>query len=69
MRPCWKTPRPAPWPGSGKPQALICARLFSRDPKQGFDEGLVLERLRNALALREACYGTTGCYRLVYGEE
>jgi len=50
------------------PQALICARLFSRDPKQGFDEALVLERLRAALTLREACYGEAGCYRLVYGE-
>ncbi len=50
------------------PQALICARLFSRDPAQGFDEAFLRERLEAALRLRTQCYGDSGCYRLVYGE-
>lgn len=50
------------------PQALICARLISRDPEQGLDAAMVGERLRAAFALRERLYPGTGCYRLFYGE-
>ncbi len=50
------------------PHSVICARLFSRDPDQGFDRPLLVERFRAALALRERLYPGSGCYRLFYGE-
>lgn len=50
------------------PQSLICARLFSRDPAQGFDRPLLAERLDAALSLRERLYPGSGSYRLCYGE-
>ena len=50
------------------PQALICARLVSRDPEIGLDEALLTARIESALALRERLYPDSGCYRLVYGE-
>ncbi len=35
------------------PNSLICARLVSRDPKQGLDRSLLVHRLNQALALRQ----------------
>ena len=49
------------------PNNLICARLVSRDPSQLLDRALLLQRLRQALALREACFAQP-FYRLVYGD-
>jgi 23S rRNA (cytosine1962-C5)-methyltransferase len=49
------------------PHALICARVMSRDPGHGIDRGLLVSRLRAALALRERYCGGQH-YRLVYGE-
>ncbi len=49
------------------PQALICARILSRDEHRPIGPALLADRLRSALALRERLY-RHGCYRLVYGE-
>lgn len=50
------------------PGTLICARLYSRDPRQKLTAELLRERMERALALRERIYPGTGCYRMVYGE-
>jgi 23S rRNA (cytosine1962-C5)-methyltransferase len=49
------------------PHALICARLYTREPGQALDAGFLEARLRRALALRERLYADR-CYRLVFGE-
>lgn len=49
------------------PHSLICARLVSRDPKQGLDRSLLVHRLNQALALRERLFAQP-FYRLVNGE-
>ncbi|MGD8884639.1 MAG: class I SAM-dependent rRNA methyltransferase [Gammaproteobacteria bacterium] len=49
------------------PQSLICARLYSRDPRRHLDISLIRKRLSQALALREKRYALP-FYRLVYGE-
>ncbi len=49
------------------PNGLICARIFSRDPKQRLDKSLLAHRLNQALALRERFFSTPH-YRLVYGD-
>lgn len=49
------------------PHSLISARLLSRRPDGAADRGLVAERLRVALRLRERLYPTPH-YRLVHGE-
>jgi len=48
------------------PNSLICARLVSRRPKL-FGRGQILQKIEQALALREACFDHPH-YRLVYGE-
>ena len=49
------------------PHSLICARLVSRDPKQGLDRSLLVHRLNQALALRQRLFAAP-FYRLVHGE-
>jgi 23S rRNA (cytosine1962-C5)-methyltransferase len=49
------------------PQALLCARLLSRDSALPVGAGLFERRLRDALALRARLYATPH-YRLVFGE-
>lgn len=49
------------------PHALICARIVGRDPAQPLDRDLLVQRLRNALVLRERIYPDP-YYRLVFGE-
>ncbi|MBS9403071.1 class I SAM-dependent rRNA methyltransferase [Halomonas sp. TRM85114] len=49
------------------PHSLICARLVSRDPKQGLDRSLLVHRLNQALALRQRLFDKP-FYRLVHGE-
>ncbi|MGB8328421.1 MAG: class I SAM-dependent rRNA methyltransferase [Steroidobacteraceae bacterium] len=49
------------------PHALICARIVGRDPAQPFDESLIAQRLRAALALRERL-SRAPYYRLAFGE-
>lgn len=49
------------------PGALVCARLFSRDPKYVLDRSLIVHRLKVALSLRERLFSEP-FYRLVYGE-
>ncbi len=55
--------------GSGylNPHSLICARLLTRQPAAAFDTAFFVERIRTALALREALFDAP-YYRLVYGE-
>lgn len=49
------------------PNALICARLVSRDEKYPLNKSLLVHRLQIALGLREALYPRP-FYRLVYGD-
>jgi 23S rRNA (cytosine1962-C5)-methyltransferase len=49
------------------PNSLICARLLSRRPNAQWDQEMISERLRQALALRESIYRAP-FYRLVFGE-
>jgi 23S rRNA (cytosine1962-C5)-methyltransferase len=55
--------------GSGyvNPRSLICARLVSRAPGQPLDRGLLVRRVRRALALRDRLFAAP-FYRLVFGE-
>ena len=55
--------------GSGyiNPHSLICVRLLSRDKSMPFSTGLVLQRLRKALSLRQMLYAKP-YYRLVNSE-
>lgn len=60
---------PGRWIGHGyvNPHSLICARLVSRDRARPLTPALWVERLRQALALRERLYQRP-FYRLVFGE-
>lgn len=49
------------------PNALICARLYSRDADRQCDESLIVHRLNVALSLRQKMYAEP-YYRLVYGD-
>ncbi|BCX80675.1 23S rRNA (cytosine1962-C5)-methyltransferase [Methylomarinovum caldicuralii] len=49
------------------PNALICARLLSRDPRASVDRDFWLRRLQQALAWRERLFPRPH-YRLVHGE-
>ncbi|SEI47694.1 23S rRNA (cytosine1962-C5)-methyltransferase [Allopseudospirillum japonicum] len=49
------------------PHSLICARLISRDPQQGLSVSLFVHRIKQALALREACFHAP-YYRLIYAD-
>lgn len=49
------------------PNALICARIVSRNAERRVDRALIVERLRRALALRERLHSTSH-YRWVFGE-
>ena len=49
------------------PNALLCARLVSRDPEHPLSPSLLVHRLNVALSLRERLYAKP-FYRLVYGE-
>jgi len=49
------------------PQALICARIFSRTADQGLTKRFFAKRIERALSLREA-YFDQPFYRLVYGD-
>ena len=57
------------WLGNGyvNPHSLISIRVFSEDPKQPFDAGLLHRRLSAALRLRERFYRRP-FYRLAFGE-
>lgn len=48
------------------PHSLICARMFSREPR-GLDHALLMHRLEQALSLRSRLFDEP-FYRLVYGE-
>ena len=50
-----------------EPNALICARLYALGEERPLDTAFFAQRLRSALALREAVFPTP-CYRLVYGD-
>jgi len=49
------------------PQGLICARLVSRDIRYPLNKSLLVHRINQALALRQATYKEP-FYRLVYGD-
>lgn len=49
------------------PHSLICARVYSRQPDQLFDQALISQRLQQALTWRTQCYDKP-FYRLSYGE-
>lgn len=49
------------------PNALICARLVSRDPERPLDRSLIVHRLNVALALRQRL-SAAPYHRLVFGE-
>lgn len=49
------------------PHSLIAARVLSRDWKEAVDAGFLAERLRRAVALRDALFGTP-YYRLIHSE-
>ena len=57
------------WLGWGyvNPHTLICARMVSTRKDAPINRALIVERLRQALALRERYY-ENGCYRLLFGE-
>jgi 23S rRNA (cytosine1962-C5)-methyltransferase len=49
------------------PASLICARLINRDLAHPLNKSLLVHRIKQALALREACFDRP-FYRLVYGD-
>ncbi|VVC77310.1 Ribosomal RNA large subunit methyltransferase I [Aquicella siphonis] len=49
------------------PHSLIAARLFSRNPEDRLDQGLITRRILAALALREHLFSCSS-YRLVFSE-
>ncbi len=49
------------------PNTLICGRLVSRDDSRPLDRALLVQRLQQALALRQQLFSEP-CYRLVYGD-
>jgi 23S rRNA (cytosine1962-C5)-methyltransferase len=54
--------------GYANPRSLISVRLLTRHPGQPVDEDLLRDRIRRALALREALFTGEPYYRLVFGE-
>jgi len=53
--------------GYVNPHSLICARLVSHDPRRTLSPTLWLQRIQNALVLRERLYPQP-FYRLIFGE-
>lgn len=53
--------------GYANPHSLICARLYSRDVRQGLTKTFFKKRIEQAIALREKFF-PGGCYRAVFGE-
>ncbi|MYM63493.1 class I SAM-dependent rRNA methyltransferase [Pseudomaricurvus sp. HS19] len=49
------------------PGGLICGRVVNRDVSHPLDKSLLVHRIKQALALREACFDKP-FYRLVYGD-
>lgn len=49
------------------PAGLICARLVNRDPEQPLSKSLLVHRINQALALRDAFFPGP-YYRLIYGD-
>lgn len=49
------------------PNTLICARLVSRFENQVLNKEKLIERIQQALRLRESIFSVP-CYRLIYGE-
>lgn len=49
------------------PNTLICGRILQRDATQPFDGKVLIERIKNALTLRQQVF-SSNCYRLIYGE-
>lgn len=49
------------------PNTLICARLVSRFENQVLNKEKLVERIQQALRLRDSIFSTP-CYRLIYGE-
>jgi 23S rRNA (cytosine1962-C5)-methyltransferase len=49
------------------PNTLICGRLINRDIKHPLGKSLLVHRVKQALALREACFDAP-FYRLIYGD-
>lgn len=49
------------------PHSLICARLFSRSPKQTLSKGFLKKRIEQAVTLREQLFPANS-YRAVFGE-
>jgi len=49
------------------PNTLICARLVSRFENQVLNKEKLVERVQQALRLRDSIFSTP-CYRLIYGE-
>ncbi len=49
------------------PNALICARLISRQDGQWLDKSLFVHRFKIAQSLRERCFDDQ-CYRLIFGD-
>lgn len=49
------------------PHSLICARLFSRSPKQTLSKSFLKKRIEQAVTLRERLF-PANCYRAVFGE-
>ncbi len=50
------------------PGGLICGRVVNRDISHPLDKSLLVHRIKQALALRETCFGGRPYYRLVYGD-
>ena len=49
------------------PNTLICGRVMNRDLKHPLNKSLLVHRIKQALALREACFDEP-YYRLVFGD-
>ncbi|NHN37123.1 class I SAM-dependent rRNA methyltransferase [Pseudomaricurvus alcaniphilus] len=50
------------------PGGLICGRVVNRGISHPLDKSLLVHRIKQALALRETCFGGRPYYRLVYGD-
>lgn len=49
------------------PNSLICGRIINRDTAHPLNKSLLVHRIKQALALREACFSEP-YYRLVFGD-
>ena len=49
------------------PNSLICGRIINRDTAHPLNKSLLVHRIKQAMALREACFSEP-YYRLVYGD-